>query len=70
VRARGAGIGEARSAVDLLVIIGADRPRGGTGYDGFLTHTRSALSIEPRAASAGRAFPTALIRAVGANGQV
>ena len=53
MRARGAGIGARLAnapAVDLLVTIGTDRPPGATGYDEFLTHTRSALSIEPRAA--------------------
>ena len=41
---------EARSAVDLLVTIGADRPPGATGYEGLASQARSALSIEPRAA--------------------
>jgi len=41
---------EARSAVPLLVTIGADRPPGATGYDELVTNARSALKISPRAA--------------------
>ncbi len=40
---------EARSAVPLLVTIGADRRPGATGYEELVTNARSALSIEPRA---------------------
>jgi len=41
---------EARSAVPLLVTIGADRPPGATEYDELVTKARSALKISPRAA--------------------
>jgi len=42
---------EGRSAVPLLVTIGADRSPGATGYDELVTNARSALKISPWAAS-------------------
>jgi acyl-CoA synthetase (AMP-forming)/AMP-acid ligase II len=39
----------ARSAVDLLVTIGADRPAGAAGFEELVTTARSAKKITPRA---------------------